>query len=89
MLRALWAYRGLEISSIEREFHGKYRASLFGAVWAVLNALAMILVYTVLFSLLMRTSLPGHQDNPLAFSIYLLQGFTDKMLSIAFGCACA
>jgi len=74
MLRALWAFRGLVLSSIAREFQGKYRASLFGALWAVLNPLAMILVYTVIFSQLMRASLPGHQDNPLAFSIYLCAG---------------
>jgi lipopolysaccharide transport system permease protein len=74
MLRALWSYRGLVVSSIHREFHSKYRASLFGALWSVLNPLAMILVYTVIFSQLMRASLPGYQNNPLAFSIYLCAG---------------
>jgi len=74
MLRALWSFRGLVFSSIAREFHGKYRASLFGALWSVINPLAMILVYTVIFSQLMRASLPGYQDNPLAFSIYLCAG---------------
>ncbi|WP_346308582.1 ABC transporter permease [Limnohabitans sp.] len=74
MLRALWAYRGFVYSSIHREFHGKYRESLLGAFWAVANPLAMILVYTVIFSQLMRASLPGHADNPFAFSIYLCAG---------------
>lgn len=74
LLRALWVYRGFVLTSIHREFHSKYRESLFGAVWAVVNPLAMIVVYTVIFSQLMRTSLPGHQDNPLAFSVYLCAG---------------
>jgi ABC-type polysaccharide/polyol phosphate export permease len=42
MLRALLAYRGLVTSSIARELHGKYRASLFGALWSLLNPRAMM-----------------------------------------------
>ena len=72
-LRALWAYRGFIIGSVKREFQSKYRNSLFGAAWAVLNPLAMIVVYTVIFSQVMRAKLPG-VDNTLAYSIYLCAG---------------
>ena len=72
-LRALWAYRGFIIGSVKREFQAKYRNSLFGAAWAVLNPLAMIVVYTVIFSQVMRAKLPG-VDNTLAYSIYLCAG---------------
>ncbi|WP_081483795.1 ABC transporter permease [Paracidovorax oryzae] len=76
MLRALWAYRGFVWSSVMREFHGKYRESLFGAFWSVANPLTMIVIYTVVFGKLMRPTLPGHEQMPFAFSIYLCAGVT-------------
>jgi len=72
-LRALWAYRAFIIGSVKREFQSKYRNSLLGAAWAILNPLAMIVVYTVIFSQVMRAKLPG-VDNVLAYSIYLCAG---------------
>lgn len=73
ILRALWAYRGFILGSIKREFQSKYRNSLLGAAWTVLNPLAMIVVYTVIFSEVMRARLPG-VDNTFGYSIYLCSG---------------
>lgn len=72
-LRALWAYRGFILGNVKREFQTKYRNSLLGAAWNIINPLSMILVYTVIFSNLMRARLPGTQD-PFSFSIYLCAG---------------
>lgn len=74
MLRALWSYRSFVVSSVLREFNGKYRESLLGALWSVANPLTMILIYTVIFGQLMRASLPGHESTPFAFSIHLCAG---------------
>lgn len=74
MLRALWSYRGFIWSSVMREFHGRYRESLLGAFWSVVNPLTMIIIYTVIFGQLMRPTLPGHESTPFAFSIYLCAG---------------
>jgi lipopolysaccharide transport system permease protein len=73
MARALWAYRGFIIGSIKREFQSKYRNSLLGAAWTILNPLAMIVVYTVIFAQVMRAKLPG-VDTTFAYSIYLCAG---------------
>lgn len=73
MFRSLWAYRGFIWSSVQREFNGKYRESLFGAFWSVANPLTMIIIYTVIFGQLMRPTLPGY-EMPFAFSIYLCAG---------------
>lgn len=72
-LKSLWAYRGFIVSSIEREFQSKYRNSLLGALWTVINPLAMITVYTVIFSQVMRTKLPG-LNSEFGYSIYLCSG---------------
>jgi lipopolysaccharide transport system permease protein len=45
-LKSLWAYRGFVLGSVKREFQTKYRNSLLGASWTVINPLAMIGVYT-------------------------------------------
>ena len=73
MLRALLAYRGFIIGSVRREFQAKYSNSLLGAAWTVINPLAMIVVYTVVFSQIMRAKLPG-VDSQFAYSIYLCAG---------------
>lgn len=73
MLKSLWAYRGFILGSVKREFQSKYRNSLLGAAWTVINPLAMIIVYTVIFSQLMRAKLPGI-DSTFAYSIYLCAG---------------
>jgi lipopolysaccharide transport system permease protein len=70
---ALWAYRGFIVASAMREFQSKYRNSLLGAAWTVINPLAMIIVYTVIFSQTMRAKLPG-VDSTFAYSIYLCAG---------------
>ena len=73
MLKPLWAYRGFILGSVKREFQSKYRNSLLGAAWTVINPLAMIIVYTVIFSQIMRAKLPGI-DSTFAYSIYLCAG---------------
>jgi len=73
MFKALWAYRGFILGSVKREFQSKYRNSMLGAAWMILNPLAMILVYTVVFSQVMRTKLAG-VDSTFAYSIYLCAG---------------
>lgn len=73
ILKALWAYRGFILGSVKREFQSKYRNSLLGAAWTVINPLAMIAVYTVIFAEIMRAKLPG-VDKAFAYSIYLCAG---------------
>jgi lipopolysaccharide transport system permease protein len=72
-LKRLWAYRSFVVSSVTREFQSKYRNSIMGAAWNIINPLAMIVVYTVIFTQLMRAKLPGI-DNSFAYSIYLCAG---------------
>ena len=73
ILKPLWAYRGFIFGSVKREFQGRYRGAILGFAWAILNPLAMILVYTVIFSQVMRAKLPG-VDTAFAYSIYLCAG---------------
>jgi lipopolysaccharide transport system permease protein len=73
LIKAIWAYRGFIAGNVKREFQARYQNSLLGAGWAILNPLAMIVVYTVIFAQLMRARLPG-VDSTFAYSIYLCAG---------------
>ena len=73
MIKALWAYRGFILGSVRREFQSRYSNSLLGAAWTIINPLAMIVVYTVVFSQVMKARLPG-VDGRFAYSIYLCAG---------------
>lgn len=73
LLPALWAHRGFIVGSIRREFQAGYRNSLLGAAWTLLNPLAMVVVYTVVFSQIMQARLPGVGDS-FAYGIYLCAG---------------
>lgn len=73
MIQALWAYRGFVLGSVRREYESKYRNSLLGALWTIINPLTMIVVYTVIFAKLMQAKLPGI-DSTFGYSIYLCIG---------------
>lgn len=71
--RAAWQFRGFILGSVKREFQARYQNSLLGALWTIISPLAMILVYTLVFSQLMKARLPG-VDSGLAYGIYLCAG---------------
>lgn len=77
-LRALWHYRFFILGSTKREFQTKYKNSLLGFAWPILNPLALILVYTLIFSKIIGAKLPGAGiDGAVsiyAYSIYLCIG---------------
>lgn len=41
------------LGAVQREFQGRYQGSMLGGVWAVLNPLTMIIIYTLVFSQIM------------------------------------
>jgi len=74
MFRSLWEYRGFILANVRREFRQRYTNSLLGGLWAVLNPLTMIVIYTVIFAGIMRPRLAGQEDNLFAYSIFLCAG---------------
>lgn len=83
-MRDIWHYRGFVQGSIRREIVTQYRGSLLGAAWVLIGPVAMILIYTLVFSHLMRSRLPG-VDSAFGYSIFLCAGllpwtfFTDSL----------
>lgn len=72
-LSGIYRFRGFILGSVNREFASRYRNSMLGAAWLVLQPLAQILVFTLIFSQVMRARLPG-VDSSLGYSIFLCSG---------------
>ena len=66
---SFWRYRYLLMNLVGRDFKLKYRRSVLGVLWSVLNPLLMCVVYWVVFS-----SMPGFRGNIPNFPVYLLCG---------------
>lgn len=73
ILSSLWSYRGFILAMVKRDFQSKYLNSVFGFLWSIFNPLAIILVYTFIFSQIMSTKLPN-SNNSLSYSVYLCAG---------------
>jgi len=73
LLKSVWAYRGFILGSVRREFQLRYRGTMLGVAWTVLHPLALILVYTIIFTQVMKARLPG-SGGPYSYSIYLCSG---------------
>ncbi len=73
MLAPLIAYRGFIFSAVRREFSVRYARSLLGVGWALLQPVALIFVYTLIFSKLMGERLPL-DGSPFGYGLYLCAG---------------
>lgn len=67
-LRALWAYRELVLSLAIRELKAKYKNTVLGFFWSLLNPLAMMLVFTMVFTVFIQNT---ELEN---FPIFILCG---------------
>ncbi len=65
--RAVWRYRELLVGLVRRELKVKYRGSVLGFAWSLLNPLLTLAVFYVAFDVLLASGIPS-------FPIYLLTG---------------
>ena len=73
--QALWKNRDLYWRLTEREVLGRYRGSFLGVAWSFLNPLAMLAVYTFIFSQVFNARWGSlEQRGPIGFAINLFAG---------------
>jgi len=70
-VRTVWRFRGFIWGSIWRDLRGQSLGSLLGVAWLVLQPAAMVAVYTLVFSKVMGSRLPGTAPGGFGYSIYL------------------
>lgn len=67
-LRELWRFRELLYSMVERELRIRYKNSVFGFFWSLLNPLVTVLVMKVVLEVIMQNDTPN-------FSAYILAAY--------------
>jgi lipopolysaccharide transport system permease protein len=73
MFAGVWARRDFIVSSVKREFTSRWVRTQLGPIWLVVQPLATIVIFTVIFVNIMRPGMPSH-DSKFAYSIYLCAG---------------
>ena len=79
-LSELISYRYLLRNLVSRDLKARYKNSVFGVLWSLLNPLAMMLVFTLLFTVM-------GNDSTRQYAIFVLVGlipwnfFTGSMIS--------
>ncbi len=64
-LRLLWRQRALVAVLVRRELDARYRASVLGFFWSLLNPLLLLAVYAVVFTYIFSPRFPGADPYPL------------------------
>ncbi len=84
LLKEIWDYRTMISSLVKRDLRGRYKGSVLGFFWTFLNPLLQLLVYTFVFSVIMRA---GIEDYYL-FLFVALVPWTFFSTSVAGGAGC-
>jgi ABC-type polysaccharide/polyol phosphate export permease len=71
-LTEIWTYRGLVGNFAQRELRGKYKGSALGWFWSLLNPLATLAVYALVFGFFLKFEPPVAGNGELKnFAVYL------------------
>jgi ABC-type polysaccharide/polyol phosphate export permease len=75
-VRELLAKRGLVVAFAQRDFRTRYRTSAVGWTWSLIQPLANLAVFAVVFSVVFRAQAPplGRGDGR-SYALYLFTGF--------------
>lgn len=72
--RSLFAHRAYVWQGALSELRHRYAGTGLGVVWNVIHPLALIAVYSIVFTALMRGRVPGQEGNRFAYVLYLCSG---------------
>jgi ABC-type polysaccharide/polyol phosphate export permease len=74
-VREVWTFRALVWNFAQRELKGKYKRSVLGWAWSLINPAATLLIYTLVFSTIFRAQPPalgnGDKGN---YTVFLFSG---------------
>lgn len=59
-VKEIYAYREMIVSLVKRDLKGRYKGSALGFLWTFLNPLFQLAVYTMVFSVIMRSGIKDY-----------------------------
>lgn len=80
----LWKYRQMIIGLVRRELRGRYKGSVLGFLWTFINPLLQLVVYTFVFSIVMRANIEKYY----LFLFVALIPWIFFSYSVSGGCNC-
>ena len=54
MLKEIYKYREMIFSLVKKDLRGRYKGSILGFMWTFINPLLQLIIYTLVFSVIMR-----------------------------------
>jgi ABC-type polysaccharide/polyol phosphate export permease len=75
LLTELAAKRGLVWAFAQRDFRTRYRTSAVGWTWSLIQPLASLAVFAVVFSVVFRAQAPDLGSGGSSYALYLFTGF--------------
>ena len=71
-----WAKFDLLRTLVRRDLEARYKGSVLGNLWPLVNQLSQLLIYTYVFAIVLKVkiSLQGVPDNNLTFGLWLFAG---------------
>lgn len=57
IIREIYDYRQMVYSLVRKELRGRYKGSVLGFLWTFINPLMQLVIYTVVFSVIMRSGI--------------------------------
>lgn len=76
-VRQRWAKLNLLATLVRRDLEAQYKGSILGNLWPLLNQLSQLVIYTYVFSIVLKVklSLAGFPENSdITFGVWLFAG---------------
>lgn len=67
----VWAYRNLVVNLAQRELRSRYKKSVLGWFWSLINPAATLVIYSVVFGFFLRVVPPDMANGEKNFALYL------------------
>lgn len=64
---------------VMRDLSNRYKGTMLGLFWLILQPVLMVVVYSFVFSVIMKVRIPGGLDNPYHFAVYLMAALMPYM----------
>ncbi len=74
IVSVLLHHRELLWDLVKRDFIGRYKGSMLGAVWSLFNPLLMLVIYTFVFNVAFKAKWGTGEESKVAFAIVLFSG---------------